>query len=277
MPRLRLPILEALLGLALGLLATGCTGSAPAPRSTSATPSSSTATFEQAALQQQYAAAIEDARQADPSEISTSLTPVASYVEALERRPSPDGERPHVRTVTWTGVPGDGLPRPALRMDVRGDSVTTSGDVWVTLVPFVRDFCRATGLSGEALDLRLAQRLGLPPDVGYSRFVEMWVRPEDLFRPCPDPEISDRECELQVPVPTRSVRVDTAHTAWMEDAASYGSEENLSDAYPWTRLGYTYDWHPETSEVGPSEYVIRTGATVDVTSVTSTAAYCARR
>jgi len=277
--RPRLAVLGTLLGLALGLLATGCTGSEPAHPPTSDAPSSSTKARQQSTLQRQYAAAIEDARKADPSEISTSLTPVASYVEILERRPSPDGERPHVRVVTWTGASGGGLPRPALHMDVRSDSVATTGDVCVTLVPFVHDFCRATGLGGTALDLRLAQRLGLPPDVEYSRFVEMWVRPEDLFRPCPDPEISDRECELQVPVPAQSVRVDAAHTDWMDGAASYGPEVDPSEiepleGYPWTRLGYTYDWHPETSEIGPSEYVVRTGATVEVASVMSTAAYC---
>lgn len=224
-----------------------------------------------ATLRRQYVAAIQDARQADPSEISTSLTPVTPYVDALERRPHADGGRPYVRVVTWTDRSGDGLPRRALRTGVRNDSVTTSGDVWVTLVPFVRDFCRAAGLDGTMLDVRLAQRLGLPPDVGYSRFVEMWVRPEDLFRPCPDPEISDRECELRSPIPERSVRVDAAHADWMDAirAASYGR-----DGYPWTRLGYTYDWHPETSEIGPSEYVVRTGAPVEVTSVTPTAAYC---
>ena len=53
--------------------------------------------------------------------------------------------------------------------------------VWVTAAPFLQRFCAATGLTGGALDLRLTQRLGIPPDKPHGAFVEMSVDPADLF------------------------------------------------------------------------------------------------
>ncbi len=48
----------------------------------------------------------------------------------------------------------------------------------------------------------------------------------------------------------------------------------MPPGYPWTRLGYTYDWGNPGSEVGLSEFVIQGGATVQVAQVYSTQAYC---
>lgn len=42
----------------------------------------------------------------------------------------------------------------------------------------------------------------------------MWVNPRDLFRPCPDPEISDTRCEVQF-----SPRVWRAHQYWFKEIA----------------------------------------------------------
>jgi hypothetical protein len=236
-------------GLILVLLLSGCAGSSPPA--------------DRADLKEQYRAAIEDAETAEPSEISTSLAPVTPYNTTLQRRPSPvDGEPAHVRVVTWTDAFGT---------SAAGDSLTTKSVIWVTLVPTLRAFCRYESLSGPALDVRLAQRLGLPPDGAYPRFVELWVRPADLRRPCPDPEITDRECELEPPRPSDTVRIDSAHTAWMERTRT---ESYTPAGYPWTRLGYTYDWNPATGEVGLSEYIVREEATVAVHSIASTDAYC---
>ena len=217
-----------------------------------------------------YRAAIADAREAHPSEITTSLMPVAPYVDALLRRPATGDTIRHVLVATWSGDAPGGA----------GDTVTTESETWITLVPVLRQFCRNLDLRGDALDLRLAQRLGLPPDAGYDRMVQMWVRPADLFRPCADPEITDRQCERDAPIPRRLVQVDSAHAQWMADTRAFSYDTTRADGdplgYPWTRLGYTYDWHPGTDEVGPSEYVVRPGATVEVDTILSTERYCSR-
>ena len=102
----------------------------------------------------------------------------------------------------------------------------------------------------------------------------MWVNPRDLFRPCPDSEISDTRCEVQF-----SQRVWRAHQYWFIDKmlTSYGdwlcqcAERNRG--YPLTRLGYTYDWGSLDTEAGASEFVIRKGAEVEIKSVTETIEY----
>ncbi|GHU44240.1 hypothetical protein FACS1894190_15440 [Spirochaetia bacterium] len=38
----------------------------------------------------------------------------------------------------------------------------------------------------------------------------------------------------------------------------------FDSAYPWTRLGYTYDWAPGSNEYGLSEFIVLKGVTVNV-------------
>lgn len=159
----------------------------------------------------------------------------------------------------------------------RSSGTTTGLHSWVTAVPQVRAFCRATGLSGEALRTRLRQYLGLAPGRRYDLFVEFWVDRSDLFRPCPDPEIDDTACRVAFPVSggmpeAPAVKGVDDYLAWFTRtyAASYGD-----GGVPWTRLGYTYDWNPATPKVGASEYLITVGAAWEIAGVTPIDAYCA--
>lgn len=209
-------------------------------------------------LPEAYARALEDARVPEVDERQTSLTAISAANHTLAQRDF-SGEH-YVLMVTWTSWSG--------YSEHVGGEQKLSREVWVTPATEVADFCRSQNLEGDALVRRLEQRLGLPPDDGKTTFVELWVRPADLFRPCPDPEVDDTACELEFPTdPAPSPE----HIAWIEHlrATSYGA-----DGYPWTQLGYTFDWGSD-SEVGPSEFVISKGATVLVEDVAATAAYCA--
>jgi hypothetical protein len=137
----------------------------------------------------------------------------------------------------------------------------------------------------------LKQLLGLPPDADYDAFVELWIDPRAFFRPCADPEIIDRECTLNLSVaPSLAascpwtgsfkgqtgatwVNVSQAHLDWMcaNWSRSYPADPRAS--YPWTGLGYTYDWG-QPDPVGESEFVSPKGTTVLIESVTPTAEYC---
>lgn len=218
-------------------------------------------TVNDADLAQQYRQAIEDARIAEPEEISRSLVAIADYNSDLvwsER----EGQR-FVRVVTWTSWNGYD--------DKVGQSMTASREIWVTTVPELQRFCRHCGFSGNALTLRLEKLLGLPPHGGKTRFVEIWVSPDDLFRPSPDPEISDSQAELNFPISGKFVLIQPEYRKWYNNlkADSYGG-----DGYPWTRLGYTYDWGNPRSEIGLSEFVIRQGAAIEIHSVNDTEGYC---
>ena len=212
-------------------------------------------------LQQRYQAAVQDAAVAEPGEIYPALEPVTAQNRSLVWQGEPG--KSAVRVVTWTSWSG--------YQENEGGEMELSRPVWVTLVPKVRDFCRGYKRRGlDRLVLRLEQLLGLPPDDGKELFAEMWVKPEDLYRPCPDPEVNDRVCSLDFPR-SSALQLDPAYREWFEGNYDYGDK-----GYPWTRLGYTYDWKRRRRNVGLSEYVARKGASVAVIQVTSTAEYCGR-
>lgn len=224
------------------------------PTMAPATPTMAPATPTPTADQRVYQAAVDDASLPEASEIYDGLVRIAEDNPELLWL---DGR---VKMVTWTGWNGyDGLV---------GQDTTLTREVWVTAFPFVQNFCLESGLTDEALSLRLEQLLGLPPGNGKTRFVSLWVNNEDMFRPCKDAEITDTVCGLEFPEGTDSVHMD-----WINNlaASSYGE-----GGYPWTQLGYTYDWYEDETEVGPSEFVIRAGSTVGVEAVDMNADYCTK-
>ncbi len=124
----------------------------------------------------------------------------------------------------------------------------------------------------EKVNSRIKQLLGLPPNPAYTYnyFVEFWVKPADLFRPCPDPEIDDNSCEAC------NATIDTAFQTWINDtrAARYYNTCELLEKYPWTALGYTYDWSPANKKhQGMSEYVIHNDANIIVNKIYTTEEY----
>ena len=212
-------------------------------------------------LNERYKAAVADAATADTSEISKNLTAITDANPSLIWRGENDSRQ--VLMVTWTSYTGYN--------DKVGQTITLSREVWVTAAPQVQEFCAFWKVMPWDLDLRLEELLGLPPNSGKTTFVQFWVSPNDLFRPSPDPEITDQEAEVGLPTSSLYVTVDQSYLQWFVIllGSSYGD-----NGYPWTRLGYTYDWGNPFTEVGLSEFVIRSGASVAVESVTATADYC---
>jgi hypothetical protein len=140
--------------------------------------------------------------------------------------------------------------------------------IWVTTAPELLQ--RMTKENVEDIDLRLKQLLGLPENSTYSYFVEFWVKPKDLFRPCPDKEITDRLCDLCFPEKT-----DSSYVSWInENRISRYYKCELPEKYPWTQLGYTYDWNSENkSHIGLSEFVIDKNKNIVVNAIYTTNDY----
>ena len=212
-----------------------------------------------AELQKAYHSAVVDAEQADPSEISKNLVAIVPSNPKLVWKNKGDEQHAMILVVTWTNYNGYD--------DKIGQSLPLSREVWVTTVPEVKSFCKELK---ENKSLRLEQLLGLPPNAGKTKFVEMWVRPADLFRPSADPEVTDSEAETEFRQPNRFVKVSDEYIKWYNDlkAQSYGA-----NGYPWTRLGYTYDWGDNRRHVGLSEFVIMPGSTVEINSISPTMEY----
>ncbi len=213
-------------------------------------------------LQAEYEQAVADAAIAEPAEISRELTSITADNPDLIWSGAPGESK--VLMVTWTSW--DGYTQAV------GESMQLTRDVWVTAAPQAQEFCRSDGATGDDLDLRLEQLLGLPPEDGNTTFAEFWVDPADLFRPSADPEITDHEAGLTFPQVADFLTISPAFMEWFNAlmGSSYGA-----DGYPWTRLGYTYDWGNSDSEIGLSEFIIRSGATVIVRDTQSTEDYCA--
>lgn len=208
----------------------------------------------QQTMQRAYNQSVEDAAVAEISEF-VPLTPIVPNNDQLTWREI-DGE-PHVLVVTWTSWDGyDSLV---------GTSTTLGREIWTTPAPQVQQFVAEIQPDPDILALRLEQYLGLPPNNGKTKWVELWVKPEDLFRPCPDIDVTDTQCDLSFPA-----TATPEHRVWFVNLylSSYGDR-----GYPWTRLGYTYDWGAVDTEVGANELVVRAGATVLIEGVTENLDY----
>lgn len=209
-------------------------------------------------LQQAYFIAIKDAEIAEPEEICMDLTAIVEYNRSLVWKGEPGHSR--VLMVTWTSWKG--------YSDKKSQEMVIDRDVWVTAVPEIKKFLQQQ--PAKNLSLRLEQLLGLPPGSGKTMFAEIWVNPDDLFRPSPDPEITDHEAELEFPRSERFLKVSKEYKNWF---LSLKKKSYDKKGFPWTRLGYTYDWGNPDSEVGLSEFVIKKGAVVEVDSVYLTEDY----
>jgi hypothetical protein len=176
-----------------------------------------------------------------------------------------------------------------------GSTITASGDIWVTLVPKLREFCaaytKAQGADLAAITLRVEQRLGMPPHSAKTSFVEFEVaepaNPANIFRPCASSDVTTKTCELGPPKPCDAGAASAEQCQRHRDFffnqyySSYGV--SLPAQYPWTSLGYTFDWASSPVGLngkssfrvyGESEYVIPKGASMTVKGVYSTAEYC---
>lgn len=223
-------------------------------------------------VNQEFAAAVNDARVADYSEISRDLIPINKYNPDLIWDGDPGSSR--VLVVTWTG--GDYYDGYV------GTDYYLPVNVWVTVVPEIKTYFEERGYTADTITtLRVEQLLGLPPNDGKTKFVEIWAKPIDLFRPAPDPEISDREAELDFP--ESQFRIYSTDVYLKEGDTSYiyvdwfnymiPASYDSANPMPWTRLGYTYNWGNSDGKIGLSEFVIKSDSTVGIKSVTLTGNY----
>lgn len=156
--------------------------------------------------------------------------------------------------------------------------------IWATIVPQIKMFAQnylKNPIPNVPLAQRLKQYLGLPNSEDEYFFVELWVRPQDIFRPCVNTDIIGNACipdpnANQMPATYKNVfdyvPHEPAYKKWFIERKN--STYTGSAPFPWTRLGYTYDWGSKDSKkVGASEFVIKQGATVLIHSITPTNDY----
>jgi hypothetical protein len=136
------------------------------------------------------------------------------------------------------------------------ESYTVKGNysVWVTAVPEVKEFILHQDQLAKSnqTDLihRIEQYLGLKPNSKRTNFVEVWVNQEDLIRPCLKSKVTvnDPKCADDTPHPDKN-------------------------GYPFTGLGYTYDWGNPKTDVGASEFTVKSGKIIIVDTNKTTDEY----
>lgn len=194
-----------------------------------------------------YDLAVRDAVFADEDEIM----PLVSLTEG-EELVSFDGEG-RVLLCTWHNYP-DSYPA--------GEDVTIEwGYVWTFTDKEMKS--HAEELAGEEdPEMRLRQLISFAPGSEHSTVTGLWVNPEDVIRPAYQTDVTDGSMENAFDVDEEGdALVDEEFKEWFDEntlsSYFYGS-------YPWTRLGYTYDWADNGSEYGLTEFMVKPGATVHV-------------
>ncbi len=224
-----------------------------------------------AGLKHQYNLAVIDAKTVEPYEIFRSLVAVNYFGDSTAGEgnlswSADSAGKMRLLVVSW-------MSKKSTQYWPAGKTFKTSNNQaymsWITTSPEMTGFLKKNSFSDQAsLHLRIAQALGMPPDSKNDYFVEYWVYPENLFRPTPDPEITDHEAGLYFPS-TASQK----HRSWFLNEITNKYDTTKTSAFPWTRLGYTYDWADPLHPVGLSEFVVDTSALVTVKKIYSSWEY----
>lgn len=218
-------------------------------------------------LKKLFAAAMLDAQNPEPHEISNNLINLKTDKNLIDTLIN--GER-YIKMVSWKLDP-KWYPK-------KGKFNNKDRVIWVTAAPIIQDSCKKYYETLKDPNMRLRQLLGLQPLTVETFFLEVWVKPDDMFRPTPDNEIDDNTAGLNLPD-----NVTPNYRKWFNDtrAIQYvDCNDSIFDdnGYPWTQLGYTYDWSPNNlSHIGLSEFVIKENTDMYVSGEYPTQVYCSSK
>jgi len=145
-------------------------------------------------------------------------------------------------------------------------------NLWVVSAKQMYNVCRQ--FDAQHLPLRISQLLGMPPPNNqHWHFVFLTVAdqqyhfnqlPAGYLRPCYSTDsIHAQYCHYGMD-PQNS-----AYNRWLTglEASDVG--------YPWTGLGYTFDWDPKNmTHIGISEFVIPKGVKIHIIKTETALQYC---
>ena len=209
-------------------------------------------------LDAQYEAAIESARDGSCEDIR----PLISIDENSNK-------------VTWNGDKNMVLmvvahANPDMFKDVQ--KVTFDNEVRVFSDKEMLEWFKTNRKSVRNWPLRIRQLLGLPRGEELTHFTTVWVNPKDMIRPAYIPDIASAEmtCRFNEEDDSQLDSLGMWLRNWFDDA---WAKNYKAHGYPWTRLGYTYDWGSKGDRYGLSEFMIMNGTEVHVQSTREFKAY----
>ena len=137
-----------------------------------------------------------------------------------------------------------------------GEELTLEwGNVWCVSAG---EFYKWVQDNQEGVDnwtLRLMQVMGMPESKESTTVTALWVDADLLYRPAyvTDPNAGMKNT-LQT---TGDEEADAAYKEWFDGNIIWSY---FDSAFPWTRLGYTYDWADNGTEYGLSEFMVPDGS-----------------
>ena len=135
-----------------------------------------------------------------------------------------------------------------------GDSTTTTRETWMFIPGQMQRRLRNTMTQKTDTILKLNEMLGLPPVSGYTHIAQYWVQVDSVFRPAGSPDITVPKASG-----TLSLNATPRYKLWFNNKIIGSYFQPLTGSqvyYPWTRMGYTYNWAPGAKRVGVSEFVL---------------------
>jgi len=180
-----------------------------------------------------------------------------------------------------------------------GQSFSAGADLWLVPAPEMKSEVLAANPALALANPKLATQmyLGLPPDPGSGNdsVVSLWVAPASIVRPAMDtrvdvhdlitsfavnPQVLPAPQAAAVPrdSPGPGVGPQPDFTSWFvaRESVIY---DTPGGSYPWTGLGYTYNWGAAgvvDGMVGGSEFIVPHGSTVTLKEVSPIASFYAR-
>jgi hypothetical protein len=140
-----------------------------------------------------------------------------------------------------------------------------SRDAWVSLPSELLAHCR--GKPNPVLAIR--QVLGLPPepaDPERNKLFQFAVPPAHITRPCASgASITETTCGFDLPKLDTAKLEDAKRLTFLIDKLwnSYRADFPDAEGYPFTGMGWSYNWNPESpTPVGVSEFIVAAGAEV---------------
>ena len=134
-------------------------------------------------------------------------------------------------------------------------------DIWATSLGEMEDWYQENNSSVADWHLRFAQLLGMPNDGSCTHFSAFWISPTEVIRPA---YVTDVTAQMENGYDKIT---DPMYQVWFDGNILYSYFES---EYPWTRLGYTYDWSGGDSPYGLTEFLIADGSEAEIAFTYST-------
>ena len=194
-------------------------------------------------LQVKYETAITDAADVREDKIYPLVT-VTRESEGI----SWDRDSTHVLVITFHDRP-----------DIYDtDTLVMSQEVWAVSEKELYSWYKANKEGVKDWDVRLKQLLGISAKKKFTHFSALWVKPADLVRPAYQTDVTVDSMTLKFDESFDDYSVDkdfkVSFKHWFDKTRTRSYDKK--NGYPWTRLGYTYDWGSSDKKYGLTEFLI---------------------